>query len=256
VNEAFNASLCSAGLTRGLFHSLDMLCDQHEGLIERYHMEDAQLRQFFLRGDDLIRLYSPLNYIVTQPEPPPPAAGPEEVAATEEERVADVSPLYPWSRFRPDNVYRLENNFPILAGGDHHGGGGHSAPHAVLGTYSYSTRDPKWADETYRAKGLTFAAMLAMGQARLLYGDDVFGRVLPRPITVGMNVLDGQKMFLCLFQLNTLDLDGDEGVKNILWHEDPTPLYEVCDNVLARPTMEGYNGDLYEKLAALYLRGV
>ena len=99
-----------------------------------------------------------------------------------------------------------------------------------------------------------FGFLTALAQARLTYGDDIRGE-LPEPVTVHHISMDGRQFHFSVYQLNTLDLESSEGKKNIFWHEDVlTKLYDVCEYVSARPTLEGYNSDVFAKFSAMYLQ--
>ena len=74
-------------------------------------------------------------------------------------------------------------------------------------------------------------------------------------MTVHFIHTDGSNFHFSVYQLNTLDLEGDGGKKNIFWHEeDISRLYNVCDYVSAKPTVSGYNPEVFAKFAAMYLQ--
>ena len=68
--------------------------------------------------------------------------------------------------------------------------------------------------------------------------------------------------FLC-FQLNTLDMQSDAGVKNLAWFDTdnqlfekhyPKPWYE--DEKFKKFRYEAYAPNVFEKFIAVYLNGV
>ncbi len=79
---------------------------------------------------------------------------------------------------------------------------------------------------------------------------------------------DGHRFHFTAFQLNTLELDTDGGVKNMFWEGEPEEwadefgnsgnrtslLFEKCENVLARPTLEGYGRKVFDRFLAMYMR--
>ena len=108
-------------------------------------------------------------------------------------------------------------------------------------------------DDGYYAKGLVNGFLLALGQAKLTFGPDVKG-VLPSPVTVNFVHTDGKKFHFSAFQLNTLDLDNPDGIKNIYWCDRRLDdIYSTCDFVQAVPVLENYNPQVFRKFAALYL---
>ena len=132
----------------------------------------------------------------------------------------------------------------------------HSAPHAHIGVDLYNANEPEgWKDEAYQSRALCMSFSQAVGEARLRFGSDIKGR-LPEPVTTQFISTNGKAFYFCAFQLNTLDLDDVDGVKNIVWmSQERQDLYEVCDYVLAMPTLEGYNPNIFKTIAAMYLQG-
>lgn len=75
---------------------------------------------------------------------------------------------------------------------------------------------------------------------------------LPSPITVQSVQVNGNKFQFGVFQLNTLNLDGTEGVKNY-WFSNPIQdLYDVCAYLEARPKLSGYNPSVLKNALAFY----
>jgi hypothetical protein len=73
--------------------------------------------------------------------------------------------------------------------------------------------------------------------------------------------MDHQTLNFTLFQLNTLDLSSDSGVKNCVWTDGGNHLFH---KILAQPWMpkairherlQDLNPDVFRKLLALYLNG-
>lgn len=75
---------------------------------------------------------------------------------------------------------------------------------------------------------------------------------LPTPVTVQSVQAKGNKFLFGIFQLNTLNLDGDDGVKNFWFSSNILNLYETCDYVEARPTLSGYNETVMKNALAFY----
>ena len=107
-------------------------------------------------------------------------------------------------------------------------------------------------ESDYHGRSLIMAFASALAQARINYGADVKG-LLPQPITVHFVNSNGIKFHFSVFQLNTLDLEGD--VKNIFWHQtEMDELYSECSYIMAQPMLEGYNHTVFNKLLAIYLQ--
>ncbi len=114
---------------------------------------------------------------------------------------------------------------------------------------------------------MTNCFMLASGQAKLLYGDDIVGKELPKPVCVQFVYTDGQHFHFAAYQLNTLKLDGDDGVKNVFWEgeaedgwtneygdagEHRSKMFETCEYDKAIPTLEGYSPKAFNRFLAMY----
>ena len=86
-------------------------------------------------------------------------------------------------------------------------------------------------------------------------------KILPEPISIQHISLLPSHFMATYFQLNTLDLDSDTGVKNLVW---TAPRSQMFEKVLAEPWMEGieqfehlkaFHGDGFEPFLAAYLNG-
>ena len=63
---------------------------------------------------------------------------------------------------------------------------------------------------------------------------------------------------LFAFQLNTLDIANESGIKNMLWMDTVNPLYQkiLPKRAMLRNTKyEDYNGEVLNKLLALHTTG-
>lgn len=77
-------------------------------------------------------------------------------------------------------------------------------------------------------------------------------QILKEPVTVQCVQSDGQFFHFGIFQLNTLDLEGVDGVKNV-WYQTPKLfLFDKCCYEKGKPVLEGYNSEVMKHLVALY----
>ena len=89
----------------------------------------------------------------------------------------------------------------------------------------------------------------------VMHGLALRAESLPKPVTVNVISTDGRKFHFGIFQLNTLDLNGTDGIKNVFWHQpELDELYEFCGYEKAVPTLRGYNPEAFDKLMTLYLQ--
>lgn len=75
---------------------------------------------------------------------------------------------------------------------------------------------------------------------------------LPEPITLQCVQIDGNKFYFGVYQLNTLELDGTDGLKNLWFSVPMKEFYESCDYQEARPHLVNYNGDVLRHAIAFY----
>ena len=123
-------------------------------------------------------------------------------------------------------------------------------PHIHTCFEVYNGLQPRM-DQDYFGRSLILAYASTLAQARLKYGKKILGD-LPEPIAVHFINTNGSKFHFSVFQLNSLDLNGD--IKNIFWHEPVMEeFFDTCDYVSAVPTIQGYNHGVFNKLLAIYL---
>jgi len=240
-------------LLGGLLQHCDYLVSAgHPELTSRHQIEGCAIRQFFEKDDRLVRFVLDFPFVVTDSAPLPPFASASEVGATREAPLPDLFPMNAFAGLHPKHVYRHENNFPVADPT------GHPAPHTVLGFGRERWQYPWWGHDYYASRSLAQSFMLALGQARLLYGDEEVAKMgeLERPIAVQFVYTNGQRYFFSAFQLNTLDLNsGSSGVRNIFWQmEKPLDLFKTCDFVQGRPQLEGFDPQVFRVLQAMYMQ--
>jgi len=79
---------------------------------------------------------------------------------------------------------------------------------------------------------------------------------LSEPITMQCVQTDGRLFHFAVFQLNTLDLDGTEGVKTIFWMLPRIPLFSSCKYEDGIPSLKDYNDEVFKRLLAFYANGL
>ena len=87
-------------------------------------------------------------------------------------------------------------------------------------------------------------------------------KVLPEPITIQNINMDWTTLnFLC-FQLNTLDTNSDDGVKNLAWCDNDNKLFVKNypkpwreDKTWHQIHYEDYSPEVFEKFLAVFLNG-
>lgn len=75
---------------------------------------------------------------------------------------------------------------------------------------------------------------------------------LEKPIVVQSIQLKEDSVQFGVFQLNTLNIDGVDGTKNV-WYNGPTlQLFSDCMYKLGRPVMTGYNPEVFRHIYGFY----
>uniref|UniRef100_A0A914WW33 Large ribosomal subunit protein mL37 n=1 Tax=Plectus sambesii TaxID=2011161 RepID=A0A914WW33_9BILA len=144
-----------------------------------------------------------------------PWASSEEVEATAKEIVPDIRPIDPTIDLKSDHIYNREavlarSWIPLHV-------------HSIMWSREQDQKYP-WTKEQLAANAIAHCFGAAIAQATR-YGEVVDGR-LKRPIvTRAVQLVDG-RLDLVAFQLNTVDLNNRNSVKNIAWIEHAQQLYK------------------------------
>lgn len=77
-------------------------------------------------------------------------------------------------------------------------------------------------------------------------------KTLDKPIVVQVIHLDGNRIQFGIYQLNTLDLNGTDGVKNYWFRKPEMKIYEDCYYNNGRPALHAYNFDVFRLMSIFY----
>lgn len=241
-------------LTRGIYNEI-LKSDPRVPHCLVYGEESEVHRQFIkMPSGELIRFNLDIPLVVRSKNPLTPIAGEEEVKATKESSVFCVAPQSPFSTLHSTRIYRQGNIFPVTSLQ-------HSHPFInTVFNFQYNpmgdpfTDDKCFISSSQRGRCLIYGFSTALGQARLIYGDQVEGE-LPKPICVNVISTNGVRWEMATFQLNTLDLGSD--VKNLFFHHsDSLRLMDFCGYREARPSLEGVKLETFKHLHALVTDGI
>ena len=238
---------------RNLFLTFDSLAGDYPRLLNRVHLEDCFLRQFFEKDGHYVRIMNPLHFVIADENPIKPYVS--DVEKTQQMALPDIFPENGVARFVDtnvgrqikSNVYLNANSFPLNQHSDKPKIHIHTCVEvdSSLGPIEYTF------DSRGRSVVLAFTA--ALGQARLLYGQSVSGQ-LSNPITINFITTNGQGFLVTVFQLNTLDLNSS--LKNIVWQKQLGNIFGTCDFIEGVPIFEDYNHDVIRNLLAVYKSGL
>ena len=236
-----------------MYHSFDLLALEFPYLLNRHHHESYTLRQFFEKDDHLVKIHSPVGYMVTTNESVEPYASVSDVELTKSQDLPHLGPLNGLSYFFENHVYRKDNNWPFKENIQNVC----SVLPQIHTAFEFNNSiDPELrSDQDYYGRSLIMAFAASLGQARLNYGPDVSG-ILPKPITLHFVNTNGKKFHFSVFQLNNLNLEADnDSVKNIFWHEPSfLNMFEKCDYINTQPTLTNYDHNVFSHILAMYLQ--
>lgn len=105
-------------------------------------------------------------------------------------------------------------------------------------------------DTQFESRAILKGFAVAASRAQTMYGEGC--KQLDKPIPVQVVQFDGKKIQFGIFQLNTLDLEGAEGIKNYWFSSPITKLYDDCHYEKGRPSLTAYNFDIFKMMNVFY----
>nr|XP_050857195.1 39S ribosomal protein L37, mitochondrial [Vespula vulgaris]XP_050857196.1 39S ribosomal protein L37, mitochondrial [Vespula vulgaris] len=207
----------------------------HNGIIKISIEKEPNLLQFELTFDLAIVSTKPLTKI-------------EDQNAHTELDFPNIYPFYPTLSLEKMNIYRTEDLYPI------EGISPWSNIHTIFISHNAEevknlTELPVLEDQIH-ARSMIKSFTAAAANARQKYGPDV--KHLPEPIIVQCIESNGKNFHFSVFQLNTLDINKIEGIRNFWWSSPTLQLYEKACYEVGKPILTGYNPEVVKKLFAFY----
>eukprot|EP00079_Xenopus_tropicalis_P008404 XP_002931477.1 PREDICTED: 39S ribosomal protein L37, mitochondrial [Xenopus tropicalis] len=241
-------------LLQGLLHLCQKQNNKFPALSQRSLVENCRLAASWHRESSIYQVRGINGFLLSSKNPLKPVASESEIQATKEHRLESLYPLSPAIDLQEVNVYEERNDSGFRPGYPF------PHPHTVFVMDPCSTRAGFLPDQL-RAKMIMLAYGSALAKARNLFGEDA--KVLPEPILVQSIGTDGQHFHFLVFQLNTLDLVSEDGVKNIVWMDSDQSLYSSARLVakVKRKIVEvpagvcGLQPETFKKFWAMYLHG-
>ncbi|XP_070775466.1 large ribosomal subunit protein mL37 [Enoplosus armatus] len=243
-------------LLLNLLHLCATLQSSHPAIGRRILAEKYSLAATWNRGEDLFQVRGQNGLLQNCMDPLPEVSGKQEVGDTADHVLETFYPVSPTIDLQKVHVYREDANCSGFRGD-------YPYPHAhTLYFLEAADANCKLRPEQFRAKMVMFSFGNALARAHKLYGPQP-QRVLDRPITVQAVGTNGRIFQFMVFQLNTTDLSGDNGVKNQVWLDDDVELYDFAKvrplikkkQVKVPAGLAGYKGETFSKFLALYLHG-
>ncbi|XP_041849260.1 39S ribosomal protein L37, mitochondrial [Melanotaenia boesemani] len=242
-------------LLLNLLHLCASLRSSYPAIGRRILAENYSLAATWERGEDLFQVRGLNGLLHSSMDPLPSVFGKKEVSETSNHALDTFYPISPTIDLQKVNVYKEEMNCTGFRDD-------YPYPHAHT-LYFLESADPrcKLRPEQFRAKMVMFTFGNALARAHKLYGTQP--RVLDHPITVQAVGTNGRIFQFLVFQLNTTDLSGDDGIKNQMWLDEDVELYEFAKvrpfikkkQVKVPAGLAGYKPKTFSKFLALYLHG-
>ena len=195
-------------------------------------------RFLWYRGQDRFGVTGRPPYLVTSQHPLPVFAPPEMVEATKDVQFQDGGPVSITVDLPQDTNHLKAKEF-IALGLDPMTN--FSYPHTLL--YPITLQQFKH-EIHFKATMFQFAYLAA--HAVLRQGVK-FGETLKNPLTMQSICFGGRVVYFSCFQLNTLDLEGDSGIKNIVWQKN-MKLYEDVNLHHSQSKVTDYNRECFKTM--------
>ncbi|CAI9621348.1 unnamed protein product [Staurois parvus] len=183
-----------------------------------------------------------------------PQASPSDIQDTEQQGLDSVYPLSPMIDLQEVNVYEERNHLGFKDGCPF------IHPHTIYLLDPCSTK-ARFLPDQLRAKMIMTAFGSAVAKAKMQYGEDV--KNLEKPVVVQSVATDGQLFHFMVLQLNTLDLESSNGIKNIVWMDGDQALYDTVAGpakvrrkaAVVPAGVSGLKPETFQKFWAMYLHG-
>ncbi|XP_043471502.1 39S ribosomal protein L37, mitochondrial isoform X2 [Leptopilina heterotoma] len=230
-----------------LLHKLLQLCESINGAevaYERSLIDNGIVALSIEKDLDLIQFYLTVDMLMTSTSPLQPF-----LKKAVNQELPDLYPLHHSISLRKTNIYEKKNFYPI--------DWNHSKPHIHTILINHDpvavknlTELP--VDETQiLARNMLKAFTAAASCAHKRFGSSV--QDLPEPIAVQCIETDGENFHFSIYQLNTLNINGREGLMNYWWSSKRIRLFDGVDYCDGKPRLEGYNPEVFKRMYAFYI---
>ncbi|XP_047445600.1 39S ribosomal protein L37, mitochondrial [Mugil cephalus] len=243
-------------LLLNLLHLCTTLQTTYPAIGRRSLTEKYSLKASWKRGEDLLQVRGQNGLLHNSMDPLPEVSGKKEVSDTADHVLKTFYPVSPTIDLQKVQLYKEEENCTGFVGD-------YPYPHAHTLYLLESEERYKLGPEQFKAKMIMFAFGNALARAHIQYGTQPL-RELDRPITVQAVGTNGRLFHFLVYQLNTTDLSGDDGIKNQMWLDETVELYDYAKvkplikkrQVKVPAGLAGYKPEAFNKFLALYLHGV
>lgn len=183
----------------------------------KFMLEESPTQVIFNRGDDVIEIRRNDDFVIMNRNRLKPIASQQEINETQNYKFIDMYPIFPTIDLKEEHIYNLKQ--PILE-------------RFVDPTMSNSNyvdtivhiNDDNLSNDLDTSRLIMFAFGNAYVQSKLLEKNnkldvDTNGQ-LKEPVVVKAVSISNEKLNSVIFQLNTLRLNDNIGVKNIVYYDN------------------------------------
>ncbi|CAK1583648.1 unnamed protein product [Parnassius mnemosyne] len=211
----------------------------------RYVLNDVECKTVFDKEDDLIQFQDMSHILVTSNKPLTHELPERDIPFV---KIPDLYPVKYSVTLPPQHFYDEKSIYPIqpsITNKHPHTTWLHFNRTEVSNIYETPVTDAQ-----IHGRSLTHAFTVATAYAKQLHGEEV--QDLPEPIYVNCIQTDGQKYHFGVFELNTLNVDGVEGTKNVWYCKNDVKLYDRSCYFNGMPVLENYNPKVFGYINAFY----
>lgn len=215
-------------------------------LTDRVLLQDSPVSAIINRGGDLVQIRRNSEFTLFTNKPLSPVAPQAQIDETVSHQLIDMYPIFPTIDLVDNHVYDLTENT--------YGWDQTQTSLKFANTHTFFHVDAEQLnDEANAAKLMMFAFGSAIAQSRSLQAkkqlelnDDM---TLKKPIVInGVSISDSHRLNFVQYQLNTLNLKDNVGVKNLCFYDTGNQLY------FNRPTVDKLPYPTHKNIQRLALR--
>ncbi|XP_022121277.2 39S ribosomal protein L37, mitochondrial [Pieris rapae] len=231
-------------LTNKLMHLVEKSSDV-DVTQSKYVLNDSECHTVFDKENELIQFKDVSNILVTSNKPLKHEIDDSNIPFIE---IPDLYPIKHTVTLPKEHFYDAVSKYPIALN--------MSLKHPHTTWLHYNATEVKNLYEEpvtpiqVLGRSLTHTFTIASSFAKQLYGEDI--KDLPEPVYVNCIQTDGQRYHFGVLELNTLNVDGTDGTKNVWFCKNDVKLYDSSRYLGGMPALENYNPAVYGYINAFY----
>lgn len=229
-----------------LLEKLSYLCESATGRYAECFQRNKLLNAFceigIQRSGSNIVFQMPCDMLLEARKPLQRFSSPADVEETLNETVPNIYPIKPTldlEKWVTNPLSEREIAIKPLSFG-------------TLHTLFVTHKSPElWLPSQQLSRAISTCFAFAAVEAQNKFGADI--KELPEPISIQCMYMDVKSVNFIAYQLNTLDLHDNEGIKNQVWIDEAADLYS---NVSEVDLIADYNPSIFSKMLALHMNGL